>query len=240
MDVTCKFCGGSGKIWNILWGNKPCEVCHGAGELSIDIPKEKAINCKFCGGSGKVYDIMLGDMPCNVCKGIGIIARPSVDYETTPQRKSVPSVVTRPSHFKYDIAISYASENRDVAERYANLLTKRVVSVFYDKNEEANLWGKDLYEKLDDIYRHQAKYCVLFISQEYAKKLWTTHERKSAQARAFKENEEYILPVRLDDTEIPGIRETVGYIDLREHTISELVELTLKKLASYHKGVAKE
>jgi hypothetical protein len=104
------------------------------------------------------------------------------------------------------------------------------VSVFYDSFENVNLWGKDLYEKFDDIYRKQAKYCVMFISRHYAEKLWTNHERKSAQARAFKENKEYILPVKLDDTELPGIRETIGYLDLRKMSIDELVTITRRKL----------
>ena len=61
---------------------------------------------------------------------------------------------------------------------------------------------------------------------------WTTHEQQNAQARAFREKEEYILPVRLDDTEIPGLRKTVGYVDLREKTIDEVCRLVLRKLSS--------
>ena len=49
----------------------------------------------------------------------------------------------------------------------------------------------------------------MFLSQNYARTLWARHELKNAQARAFEENQEYILPVRLDDTEIPGILPTV-------------------------------
>ena len=62
-------------------------------------------------------------------------------------------------------------------------------------------------------------------------KLWTNHERQIAQARAFQENREYILPVRLDDTEIPGIPPTVGYLDLRAMTIEEVYEVLVEKLA---------
>ncbi len=47
----------------------------------------------------------------------------------------------------------------------------------------------------------------------------------------FKENREYILPVRLDDTEIPGIPPTVGYLDLRSITIEEVYEVLDKKLS---------
>ena len=89
----------------------------------------------------------------------------------------------------------------------------------------------ELYVHLDEIYRNSARYCVLFISKNYATKLWTNHERQSAQARAFSENEEYILPVRFDDTIIPGLRDTVGYIDLRTKAPQELAEIILQKLS---------
>ena len=65
----------------------------------------------------------------------------------------------------------------------------------------------------------------MFLSEHYARNLWTNHERENAQARAFQENHEYILPVRLDDTEIPGILPTVGYLDLRSMTIEEIYEV---------------
>ena len=70
----------------------------------------------------------------------------------------------------------------------------------------------------------------MLISNDYGLKLWTNHERQSAQARAFSENAEYILPVRLDDTEIPGILPTTAYVDLRRKSVDDLVSLILKKL----------
>jgi hypothetical protein len=70
----------------------------------------------------------------------------------------------------------------------------------------------------------------MFISEHYAKKIWTNHERKSALARAIEEKEEYILPARFDKTDIPGVRPTIGYIDLSSKAPDELGTLILKKL----------
>jgi len=92
------------------------------------------------------------------------------------------------------------------------------------------LWGKDLYEHLAWVYKDAARYCVMFLSRHYAKKLWANHERKNAQARAFREQKEYILPVRIDDTEIPGIPETIGYVDSRKVSIEQICELLTEKL----------
>ena len=85
----------------------------------------------------------------------------------------------------YDVALSFAGEDRAYVEQVAVALDAAGVHVFYDRLEEANLWGKDLYSYLDEIYRRKARYCIVFISEAYGQKLWTNHERESAQARAF-------------------------------------------------------
>jgi len=71
---------------------------------------------------------------------------------------------------------------------------------------------------------------VIFVSAAYADRVWTRHELKQAQARAIREHREYILPVRLDDTEVPGLNSTTGYFDLRTHTVKELRGVILEKL----------
>ncbi|MBU4319967.1 MAG: TIR domain-containing protein [Nitrospinae bacterium] len=131
---------------------------------------------------------------------------------------------------QYDVVISFAGEDRDHAGRLAELLKHDGFEVFYDEDEEADLWGKNLYEHLTEVYSKLGKYCVMFLSKHYAAKQWPTLERRAAQERAFKENREYILPIRLDDTEIPGILDTVGYQDLREKTIEEIYGILKKKL----------
>ncbi len=73
---------------------------------------------------------------------------------------------------------------------------------------------------------------MLFFSKHYIQKAWSKHELKQAQERAFKEDSDHILPVRIDDTLIPGINETTGFIDLRECPIEELANLVLKKLST--------
>lgn len=132
--------------------------------------------------------------------------------------------------YKYDVALSFAGENREYVEGVATHLKSSGISVFYDLFERVELWGKDLYTHLDDIYRNKARFCVIFISEFYQRKSWTNHERKSAQARAFQKKEEYILFARFDDTEIPGVRPTVGYISLQELTPQQFAQMIIQKL----------
>lgn len=137
---------------------------------------------------------------------------------------------TRP---KYEVALSFAGEDRDYVEQVARELRGRGISVFYDGYEETTLWGKNLYDHLRYIYSEAANFTVMFISEFYGKKLWTNHERESAQSRAFGERREYILPARFDDTVIPGLLKTVGYVDLREKTPKESTELVAAKLGQF-------
>jgi TIR domain len=136
----------------------------------------------------------------------------------------------RVGDFVYDVALSFAGEQRGYVQKVAAALRRRGIRPFYDDYEKAILWGKDLYEHLDWIYQKAARYCVLFASEAYANKVWTTHERRSAQARALQSNQEYVLPVRFDDTEIPGMRPTIMYIDARSLSPGKLAELVSKKL----------
>lgn len=135
-----------------------------------------------------------------------------------------------PDQLAYEVVLSFAGEDRKYVEKVAEFLKKNNVNLFYDRYEEVTLWGKDLAEHLDKVYSGNARYCVMFISENYGKKVWTNHERKSALARAIEEKDEYILPVRFDDTEIPGIRKTLGYIDLSTKSPEELGRLILLKL----------
>lgn len=133
---------------------------------------------------------------------------------------------------EFDIALSFAGEDRNYVDQVAHLLRDRNVKIFYDLFEEADLWGKDLYSHLSDVYHNKARYTVMFISEAYARKLWTNHERKAAQARAFQESQEYILPARFDDTAIPGVLPTVGYVSLKGRSPDDLTSLIVKKLVS--------
>ncbi len=132
---------------------------------------------------------------------------------------------------KYDVALSFAGEDRIYVERVAAELRAYGVKVFYDKYEETTLWGKNLYTYLSEVYKDKAYFTVMFISAAYKQKLWTNHERESAQARAFEESREYILPAKFDDSvEVPGVLSTIGYISLRKLLPEDFAKKIVAKL----------
>lgn len=136
--------------------------------------------------------------------------------------------VTR--EIKIDVALSFAAEDRSYVEMVVEQLKARGVSFFYDYYQQADLWGKDLYEHLVDVYRNRAQYTVMFVSKYYREKLWTNHERRAAQSRALEESREYILPARFDDTDIPGLLPTTAFVDLRLSSPVQVALLLCDKL----------
>ena len=144
--------------------------------------------------------------------------------------RSAPPNHIGPQGWKYEVALSFAGEDRSYVEEVANLLRAHGVSVFYDRYEEADFWGKNLQEHLADVYQNKSRYVVMFVSKNYAAKVWPTHERRSALARAVSEKREYVLPVRIDNTELPGLLPTIAYVNLAGKTPQQLSELILLKL----------
>ena len=85
-------------------------------------------------------------------------------------------------------------------------------------------------QKLDKVYRKDSQFCVMFISDAYAKKMWTNLERRSVQARVLGDRSDYLLPVCFDDTEIEGLHPTVAYIDLHTRTPEDFALLVIDKV----------
>ncbi len=148
-------------------------------------------------------------------------------------RAIVGTIMTRKkrnAELDYDVCLSFAGEDRKYVRQVADALRDEGIRTFYDEYEQVGLWGKDLYEHLNDVYKNTARYCVIFGSKHYAKKVWTNHERRSAQERALREHKEYILPAVFDNTEIPGMRSTIGYIRLAKLSPRAVAKLIVKKV----------
>ena len=139
---------------------------------------------------------------------------------------------------KYDVAISFAGEQRTEARAIANCITNAGLNVFFDEYEDATLWGMDLYEHLSDVYQNQARYCIILVSKAYADKVWTNHERRNAQARALREKQSYILPVRFDNTDLPGLAPTIAYLNFSQYEAEGICNAFLRKVG--HAGTTRQ
>lgn len=74
--------------------------------------------------------------------------------------------------YAFDVSRSFAGEDEPYVSSVAYLLRDRGVTVFYHRFEEANLWGRNLYDVLSDVYHKQARFTVMSISKHFAAKAW--------------------------------------------------------------------
>ena len=134
---------------------------------------------------------------------------------------------------KYDVALSFAGEQRVYVERVGQELISKEIAIFYDRIEEeiVRLWGGSLTENLHEVYENSSHYVIMFISKEYVEKAWTTHERRSALSGAIL-GKTKILPVRFDDTPVPGLPTDIAYLQTSDYTPVELARMVAKKLKS--------
>ena len=155
-------------------------------------------------------------------------SRPQQPRASAKATQSAAAITATPKNF--DVAISFAGTERDHARQLAELTRNAGFSVFYDEFYPEFLWGKNLYLTFDEIFRKRARYCVIFVSEEYQNRIWTNHEIRSAQARALNEKGgEYILPIKVDDTELDGLLPTIGYLPLATG-IDAIAALLAKKM----------
>lgn len=80
----------------------------------------------------------------------------------------------------YDVALSYAGEQRDYVSEVAKSLKRRGIKVVYDKDETAKMWGRNLVEFLQQAFEKGYIHCVMFISKEYKTKFYPAVEREPA------------------------------------------------------------
>ena len=133
--------------------------------------------------------------------------------------------------FEYDVALSFAQENRAVAEELARFLHDKDIKVLFDEYPAPQPGSSDLVAHLAELFRTKARYCVMLVSEHYPLKRWTERERTSVQQHALRDANEYLIPVQLDQTEPPGIRETTAYRDLRQHSLEGIANWLEQKLA---------
>ncbi len=110
--------------------------------------------------------------------------------------------------YKYDVAISFADEDRNAALALALALElKGCKSVFYYPEQRLATWGRSLKDKLNRIYRLEAKYAVVLLSEHYfdKSKVYIPIEYEAILARVKElPNTVYMLSVKLHARENLG------------------------------------
>ncbi|MBM4557995.1 TIR domain-containing protein [Rhodococcus hoagii] len=96
------------------------------------------------------------------------------------------------SKLPYDIALSFAGEDREYAEYLQNHLEEYELAVFYDKTEESRILADDVEAILGPIYETESRFVVAILGEKYGVKRWTLFETGKYRSRIEK-NE--VIPI---------------------------------------------
>ena len=116
--------------------------------------------------------------------------------------------------YKYDVAISYSRQDAGRVRPVAEFLADQGLRVFFDTLDHVvvTMVGKELLTELPRVYGKESANCLIFVSANYAQSQMAKKEMLSALAAAL-EREDFLTPIRLDDTEIDGLSPTTVYLD---------------------------
>lgn len=135
--------------------------------------------------------------------------------------------------YDFDVATSYAGPDRNEVLPIVQRLEELGVRVYDREDRAVENWGRNLIEHLPRIYRKHVRHGLLFVSKHYVTGVLAKVERQAAQSRAVELDGEFLLPIRLDDTELPGLLPAVQYLDLRLHSVEKICQAVVQKLAQH-------
>jgi hypothetical protein len=131
--------------------------------------------------------------------------------------------------FRYHVAFSYSSADAEYVGRVSAALPEGINHFDYRTDaSKAEMWGRDLEKQLVHVYKNAALFCVVFLSKDYVANKWTQLERKVA-SRVAKAKPGYVLPVLLDDTEVPEIANLIWINRVPPEELAELIAGAIRR-----------
>lgn len=134
----------------------------------------------------------------------------------------------------YQVALSFAGEDRKVAETLFALLTGKGLSVFYDGDAEVKLLGADAMDSLFDVFNHQCTHVVILCSKWTKASDWAKYEMRLVLNREKRQGNKIrglVIPVRLDEEEVPFLTTRI-FADARKKSLEEIADLIYAKVMS--------
>lgn len=83
----------------------------------------------------------------------------------------------------YDVALSFAGEDREYAEHLRDALEDFGHTVFYDQSEQHRIIGNDVETILRPIYESNSRFVVAILGASYGRKRWTFFENSVYEER---------------------------------------------------------
>jgi len=126
----------------------------------------------------------------------------------------------------FDIAISFAGENRDLAEEIAMTLRILDFEVFYDRLYEDNYLGSSWGKEFERIFTTDSKFIVCILDEHHKRKIWPTFERECFSEKV-QSNE--VIPIFLDETKFVGIPQDLIGIKFKYNKSDKTIHERIRK-----------
>lgn len=111
---------------------------------------------------------------------------------------------------QYDVALSFAGEDRAFAERLYDSLCDEQLAVFYDQAESAKILAQNVEGFLGPIYESEAEFVVAVLGERYGEKQWTLFESDRFKPRIEKGEVVPIWSTKLPKSAFDVTREIGG------------------------------
>lgn len=171
----------------------------------------------------------VADRPDPLREGTRIPAAPT---GSPPGSPATESGERSDSGKRFAVALSYPAEHRDYVKKVHAELRRTLPrdKIFYDRFFEHELAGPNLSSRLQRIYHDESDLIVIFISAEYERKEWCGLEWRAIQDMIKRRQDDDVMPLRFDDTEVPGLFSIDGYVDLRDRDPEHVADVILERL----------
>lgn len=110
----------------------------------------------------------------------------------------------------YDVALSFAGEDREFADHLRNYLEEHDLSVFYDKSEESKIMANDVEAVLGPKYSTESRFVVAILGEKYGLKKWTLFESDNYRHRIEKFEVIPIVSLRVPENAFDPLRKIGG------------------------------
>lgn len=142
------------------------------------------------------------------------------------------------NNYVFDVAISFAGENRKLAEEITSYLRILDYEVFYDELYEANYIGSSWTKEFERIFTTDSKYVICLLDEFHKTKIWPTFERECFVEKVPLNQ---LIPIFLDESTFVGIpQDLIGIkfnykeedldANLRDKIFEEIVLKVIKKI----------
>jgi len=138
---------------------------------------------------------------------------------------------------RFKVAVSFPGERRRYVSRVVDALRAPLGkdAIFYDYDYQAQLARPNLDTLLQRIYRDQSDLIVVFLCASYAEKEWCGLEWRAVRDIIKSKEDERVMFVRFDDTEVAGVLSIDGYRDCNSHTTTQVANFILQRVAQLEK-----